>query len=91
MKQFADFFSKKFGGCLDCQKKHSFPKKIGFDYKLFIFAYLFNDLVMLFFSSRFFETVVDPFFMKMCVFLFALYLCSKFIGFYRGKICHRQF
>lgn len=66
-------------------------KKIGFDYKLFIFAYLFNDLVMLFFSSRFFETVVDPFFMKMCVFLFALYLCSKFIGFYRGKICHRQF
>jgi len=32
MKQFADFFPKKEGGCLDCQKKHSFPKKTGFDY-----------------------------------------------------------
>ena len=32
MKQFADFFSKKFGGCLDCQKKCLAPKKIGFDY-----------------------------------------------------------
>jgi len=32
MKQFADFFSKKFDGCLDCQKKCLAPKKIEFDY-----------------------------------------------------------
>jgi len=31
LKQFADFFPKKFGGCLDCLKKDLVPKKIGFD------------------------------------------------------------
>ena len=66
-------------------------KKTGFDYKLFIFAYLFNDLVMLFFSNRFFETVTDPFFMKMCIILCAVYLYPKFIGFFRGKLCHKLF
>ena len=66
-------------------------KKTGFDYKLFIFAYLFNDLIMLFFSNRFFETVADPFFMKICIILCVLYLYSKFIKFCRGKLWHKQF
>ena len=56
-------------------------KKTGFDYKLFIFAYLFNDLIMLFFSNRFFEAVSDPFFFKMLFLLVIVRLCcnNKFV------------
>lgn len=38
-----------------------------FNYKLFIFSYLFNDLVMLPFSNRFYETVLDAAFLKFLI------------------------
>ena len=34
------------------------------DYRLFIYVYLFNDLVMSFFSTRFYETILDAPFLK---------------------------
>lgn len=37
---------------------------------LFLFSYLFNDLIMLFFSNRFYETILDPAFLKMIVFAY---------------------
>ena len=36
----------------------------GFDLRLFIYSYLINDLIMSFFSTRFYETVVSPDFLK---------------------------
>lgn len=38
------------------------------NYKLFIYSYLFNDLVMLFFSNRFFQTTLDAPFIKLFIF-----------------------
>ena len=37
------------------------------NYKLFIYSYLFNDLVMLFFSNRFFQTTLDAPFIKLFI------------------------
>lgn len=45
------------------------------DLRLFIYAYLFNDLVMSFFSTRFYETTCSPEFLKMC----AVLLLGKYI------------
>ncbi len=42
------------------------------DFKLLIFAYLYNDLVMLFFSNRFFETTLDGPFIKLLILSFVL-------------------
>lgn len=42
-----------------------------FDYKLFIYAYLFNDLLMSFFMNRFYTTILSgPFFKFLFVFFF---------------------
>lgn len=38
-----------------------------FDFRLYIFAYLFNDLIMEFFSNRFFETVVNESFIPFVI------------------------
>ena len=46
-----------------------------FDYRLFIYAYLINDLIMSFFSNRFFETVCDAPFIKMVVVSYVIYIC----------------
>lgn len=35
--------------------------------QLFFFAYLINDLIMAFFSNRFYETILDPFFYKFII------------------------
>lgn len=37
------------------------------DFKLFIYAYLFNDLIMLPFSNRFYDTILDAPFIKMII------------------------
>ena len=44
-----------------CQKQVYRQK---FSYSLFFFGYLINDLIMAFFSNRFYETVLNPFFPK---------------------------
>lgn len=51
-------------------------KKFQIDYRLFIYAYLFNDLVMLFFSNRFYETVATWGFVKFLLisFIFVWFL-----------------
>lgn len=43
-------------------------------FSLFIYAYLFNDLVMLIFSNRFYETVFDPGTIKL---LICAYICNE--------------
>lgn len=45
--------------------------------KLFFYAYLFNDLLMLFFSNRFYETVLDAPFIKL--FIVSILIDSVFI------------
>lgn len=50
------------------------------DFRLFIYAYLFNDLVMSAFSNRFYETVFDAPFIKLVPVAFIL---DKFIVEYR--------
>lgn len=42
-------------------------KKNGFNYLVFIYSYLFNDLLMSFFSCRFYENVFDAPFLKLLV------------------------
>ena len=42
------------------------------DFRLFIYSYLFNDLIMLTFSNRFFETVLDASFIKHFLFSWLL-------------------
>ena len=44
-----------------CQKQVYRQK---FSYSWFFFGYLINDLIMAFFSNRFYETVLNPFFPK---------------------------
>lgn len=44
------------------------------DFTLFIYAYLFNDLIMLAFSNRFYTTVLDIGFVKILVFSYVFYL-----------------
>lgn len=44
------------------------PGKNPVDFRLFIYAYLFNDLVMSPFSCRFYETILDAPFLKLLVF-----------------------
>ena len=49
-----------------------------FDYRLFIYAYLINDIIMSAFSNRFFETVCDAPFIKLLVMSLAIrYLYTK--------------
>lgn len=43
------------------------PVHSKFDFRLFIYSYLFNDVIMLTFSSRFYETVFDSPFIKFFV------------------------
>ena len=43
-----------------------------FDFGLFIYAYLFNDLCMLWFSNRFYETIFNISFIKILVFSWVL-------------------
>ena len=50
------------------------------DFRLFIYAYLFNDLVMSAFSNRFYETIFDAPFIKLVPVAFVL---DKFIVEYR--------
>lgn len=45
-----------------------------FDFKIFMYSYLFNDLLMSFFSCRFFETIISPDFLKFFIFSYLLYL-----------------
>lgn len=40
------------------------------NFSLFIYAYLFNDLIMLAFSNRFYTTITDPSFFKIIIFSF---------------------
>jgi oligosaccharide repeat unit polymerase len=59
--------------------------KMKIDFKLLIYAYLFNDLIMSAFSSRFYEIILDAPFLKL---LILSWLIDKFIiehGFYLGK------
>ena len=42
-------------------------KKYLFDYKLFIYAYLFNDVIMLIFSNRFFESILTVGFLRFLI------------------------
>lgn len=42
----------------------------GMSFKLFLYSYLFNDLIMLVFSNRFYETVFDPGAIKLMIFAF---------------------
>ena len=42
-------------------------KKYLFDYRLFIYAYLFNDVIMLIFSNRFFESVITVGFLRFLI------------------------
>ena len=44
------------------------------NFSLFIYAYLFNDLIMLAFSNRFYTTVLDIAFVKIIVFSYVCYL-----------------
>nr|WP_314170218.1 O-antigen polymerase [uncultured Aggregatibacter sp.] len=44
------------------------------NFSLFIYAYLFNDLIMLAFSNRFYTTISDPSFFKIIAFSFICYL-----------------
>ena len=46
------------------------PGRNVIDFRLFIYSYLFNDLIMLAFSNRFFETVLDAPFLKMLLMSF---------------------
>ncbi|EHI75529.1 oligosaccharide repeat unit polymerase Wzy [Streptococcus criceti] len=55
----------------------TFSNQKAFDFRLFIYAYLFNDLFMLFFSNRFYETVVNFGTLK---FLVCSYVLSWFIS-----------
>ncbi len=49
-----------------------------FDVRLFIYAYLFNDLIMSFFSTRFYETVCSPEFIKfICAIIFVTFIYDK--------------
>ena len=50
------------------------PRDSVFDYRLFIYAYLINDLIMSFFSNRFFETVCNAPFIKMIIISFIIYI-----------------
>ncbi|MGT2926486.1 O-antigen polymerase [Streptococcus cuniculipharyngis] len=45
---------------------------INFDFSLFVYAYLFNDLVMLFFSNRFYETILNKQNLTMLVLAFIM-------------------
>ncbi|WP_019786361.1 O-antigen polymerase [Streptococcus sobrinus] len=60
------------------------PSKV-FDYRLIVYAFLFNDLFMLFFSNRFYETVTNFGNVKflLCVFIMGMILEGK--GFRIGK------
>ena len=49
-------------------------KKSKIHFVLFIYAYLFNDLIMLIFSNRFYETVFDPGTIKL---LICAYICNE--------------
>lgn len=46
-------------------KRHRWNDDICF--RLFIYSYLFNDLIMLIFSNRFYATVCDPVFIKLLI------------------------
>ena len=43
------------------------PRKGKFDFRLFLYGYLFNDLLFAFFSCRFYETIGDAPFLKMVI------------------------
>ena len=47
--------------------------KMKFDFRLFIYAYLFNDLIMSAFSNRFYDTVFHGNFIKFVPITFLLY------------------
>ncbi len=49
-------------------------KLLTFDLRLYIYSYLFNDLIMSFFSTRFYETVINPDFVKFVMSSFIIYL-----------------
>ncbi len=53
--------------CFTYNKVLRMSERNVFNYKLFIFSYLFNDLVMLPFSNRFYETVLDAAFLKFLI------------------------
>ena len=53
-------------------------KLFRFDPQLYIYAYLFNDLVMSFFSARFYETTVNPDFIKFVFASFIIYWIWRF-------------
>lgn len=54
------------------------PYKNGeFSFSLFFFAYLYNDLIMSFFSGRFFGTITNPPFLKLAVIVVVVMLVYK--------------
>jgi oligosaccharide repeat unit polymerase len=53
-------------------------KLFRFDPQLYIYSYLFNDLVMSFFSARFYETTVNPDFIKFVFASFIIYWIWRF-------------
>jgi len=48
------------------EKKKRINHKV--NYRLFIYSYLFNDLIMLPFSNRFYESLTNPYFLKVVLF-----------------------
>lgn len=61
-------------------------KKKVVDFQLIIYAYLFNDLIMLPFSSRFYETIVNINFIRIMIILGALTWLINNLSIKSGKI-----
>ena len=62
------------------------PNRINFS--LFIYSYLFNDLIMSPFSTRFYETIFEPGFLKLLLLSFFFYEIMDFSnGFRINKFC----
>ncbi|HFI0408425.1 TPA: O-antigen polymerase [Streptococcus suis] len=63
----------------------------GIDISLFIYAFLFNDLVMLFFSNRFYETVLNSRNIRLflLVYIFDAIFYKGYFGFGRFRIVFR--
>ena len=68
--------------CYFYNKNNSSPLKNGISISVFIYAYLFNDLIMSTFSNRFYSTVLDAPFIKMVI---VTWIMTKFINMIKKK------
>ena len=60
----------------------------GIDYRLFLFSYLYNDIVMSVFTNRFFETITDVGFWKIVIisYIFKLIIVDRYVKIPRIRI-----